>query len=308
MIPLSVRVIMYGFGKEVPKGGFPTNGYSEIMTERLRMKNTSTIYPENTGNLLDAYYHKVQRTRWGFKRLLLRWNEYRFKNQYGNEEDLYGNPFEEYSEDEPIVTIWDWRSLRYYRFGYQEIIDHMYSKLITNHHPTNPYINVPLTLSQCTRIQSFLDEHCSIHLQNDKNNLVYSYSRYPTNLFLNSQLIMKQNGFCTIQDQIPTGPCTPAEEILLDEIIGCPFKIRNDKKEMADQFRTILYRLIVNESNEISYVPDTKQEKQMYEIYARHGLMSVIAWYQNWIRENRKRFYLRRHIIRGPFYKFQNGV
>ena len=301
MIPLSVRVILYGIETNVPKGGFPTKGYMSIMNELMKIKNSFTIFPKDTYSEVFEYFYWSQKSRWAFKRLLLFWNDRRFKNKYGNQEDLYGNTFDEY--EEPVLTLWDWRSSRYYRFGYTELIEHGYSKLSNYHYPTNPYINMPFTYCQCIRIRRFLREHNTItDTSFDKKSIVYKYSRFPENMFLNTQHLMERNGFPKIQNHIQCGPSTLAEEILLDEIVEGIGKTKNDKKILSGEMRETLYKLIVNERNDVSYVPDTKYEKQMFEIFVKYGLDETINWYNEWLYKNRKVIKINESKIRGPFH------
>ena len=300
MIPLSVRVILYGNDLDIPRGGFPTKGYLPVMNELIKIKNSDTIFPKGTYQEVSEYFYWSQKSRWAFKRLLLFWNKYRFKNTYGNHEDLYGISFDTY--EEPVLTLWDWRSSRYYRFGYTELIEHGYSKLHTYHHPTNPYINMPFTYSQCIKIRVFLGQYNTIQgTSTDKMTLVYKYSRWHS-MFLNTQNVMEQNGFEKIQDHIQYGPSTPAEDILLDEIIGGIGEIRNDKRLLSDNIREILYKLIVNERDDIIYVPDTKCEKQMFEIFVKYGLAETIYWYTEWLYENRRILKVKDPVSRGLFH------
>lgn len=299
MIPLSVRVILYGIDPNIPKGGFPTKGYMPVMKELMKIKESITIFPKSTYGEGFEYFYWSQKSRWAFKKLLLIWNNYRFKNKYGNQEDLYGNSFDEY--EEPVLTLWDWRSRRFYRFGYTELIEHGYSKLNTYHHPTNPYINMPFTYSQCIKIRTFLREYNMIlGTSCHKKELVYKYSRWHS-MFINTQYLMEQNGFMKVQNHIPCGPNTPAENILLDEIIGNTIEIKSDKKILSDGMKEILYKLIINERSDISYVPDTKYEKQMFEVFVNYGLEETIRWYNEWLYKNRKIFKMKEPRVRDIF-------
>lgn len=302
MIPLSVRVIMYGFNGRVPNGGFPTKGYAYVMDEVEKIRNSVTIFPEGTDKQVKRYFYWSQKTRWAFKRLLLFWNKYRYKNQYGNEEDLYGNSFDDYEEDEPILTLWDWRSRRYYRFGYTELIEHGYSKLRTHHHPTNPYINMPFTLSQCIVIKTFLDHHTCVNITYVKRNIVHQYTRFPKDMFLNTQALMAHCGFMRFQDSIASGPGSLAEDILLEEIIDGTERIKEDKKLLSNDMKEILFKLIVNERNDLTYIPDTKCERQLFQIYTRYGIEFTLDWYNDWLNKNRKRYRVRSNRLRGPFH------
>lgn len=302
MIPLSVRVIMYGFDANVPKGGFPTQGYKTIMDEVERIRNTDTLFPEGTDTQVERYFYWSQKTRWAFKRLLLFWNEHRFKNQYGNEDDLYGDSFSDYEDNIPILTLWDWRSRRYYRFGYNELIEHGYSKLRSHAYPTNPYINMPFTLSQCIVIKTFLDDHTNVDVPCDKRNIVHKYTRFPKDMFLNTQNLMGQNGFMMFQDSIESGPRSVAEEILFEDIIDGTGQIKEDKKSLSKGMKEILFKLIVNERNDLIYIPNTKCERHLFQIYIKYGLRETLDFYKNWLNKNRKRFRVQNHKRRGPFY------
>jgi len=300
MIPLSVRVILYGFDTRVPNGGFPTKGYKSIMTELKRIKETITIFPENTYEEVFTHLYWSQKSRWAFKRLLLFWNDYRFKNQYGNEEDLYGNSFDDYQE--PILTLWDWRSRRYYRFGYTELIEHGYTKLNSYNQPTNPYINMKFKECQCIRIHDFLKNNNVLNTPRNKKRIVEKYTRFPKNMFLNTQNLMEKDGFVKIQDHIRSGPSSLAEDILLDEIIDGNEYLKNDKKGLSEHMKKTLFKLIVNEQDDVSYVPDTKYEKMMFETFVRFGLDETINYYNEWLRINRKIFKVKRSRMKGPFY------
>jgi hypothetical protein len=300
MIPLYIRIIMYGFPGEVPPGGFPTLGYSSIMKELFRIRNTVTIFPKETASQLVYYHYWSQKTRWAFKKLLLLWNTHRFKNQYGNEEDLYGNSFDDYDENEPILTLWDWRSRRYYRFGHTEIVEHMYAKLVSNHKPTNPYINLPFTREQCIVMKDFL--YKSPIDSDTKRELVQKYSELPNNLLFNSQELMRQSGYQTVSERFPTDYMSDTDDIFLDEIIRDLKYVRDDKKVLANEYRKILYQLILIEQTDISFVPQTKCERVLYEKYIRYGLDRTIDWVNNWILLNRRKFYVK-HKDRYDFFQ-----
>lgn len=300
MIPLAVRVILYGFDARVPIGGFPTKGYNYVMDELTKMKQPDTIFPENTYKEVFNHFYWSQKSRWAFKRLLLFWNDYRFKNQYGNEEDLYGNSFDDY--EEPKLTLWDWRSRRYYRFGYTELIKHGYTKLNNYNNPTNPYINMPFHYCQCIRIHDFLKDHNILNTDQSKKSIVEKYTRFPNNMSLNVQNIMEKDGFTKLQDHIQSGPVSLAENILLNEIINSEVYLKNEKKTLSNEMKKTLFKLIVNEDDDISYVPDTKQEKQIFEIFVRYGLDKTIEYYNDWLHTNRKIFKVKRDRIRSPFY------
>lgn len=300
MISLATHVILYGFDSKIPTGGFPTKGYKSVMDELERIKDTITIFPESTYQEVCREFYWSQKTRWAFKRLLLFWNDYRFKDQYGNEEDLYGNSFDDY--EEPILTLWDWRSRRYYRFGYTELIEHGYSKLNAYAKPTNPYINMAFTYYQCVQIYNFLKEHDMLNGERNKKSIFQKYTRFPDNMFLNTQTLMEQDGFIKIQDHIQTSSRSLAEDILLYEIIDGDTSLKNDKISLSEEMKNILFRLIVNDKDDVSYIPDTKCEKIMFEIFVRFGLDETIDYYNRWLHHNRNIFKIRRNKIRGSLY------
>lgn len=272
MIPDHIQMIVYGFGQSIPVGGFPTLGYQEIMSTFMRKR---TIFPVGTSRELLNRFHKIQKRRWAFKRLLLFWNQYRFKDAYGNTEDLIGNSF----EDSNCLSLWDWRCNKYYRFTKEDIEGHCGSKLRDNFHPTNPYINLPFTLGQITRINEYIRKIG----MTDRS--ICTYMRWGGSLYFNTQVLMDRDGFPSLTRKTP---CTNAERILLREITGVYVDLPR-----LDEMMNVLFSLLINEYSTKCLIPDTKIERVLYSIYSKWGIQGTIRWVQNWCHINRTQYQLK---------------
>jgi hypothetical protein len=278
MIPLHVRTILYGFHANVPPGGFPTQGYKNVMDTLEQIKNEITIFPKTAYDDVCNYFYWSQKSRWAFKRLLGFWNTYRFRNKIANEEDIYGNSF----EIENTLVLWDWNTRMYYQFTRDELIGIFTAKLQENIHPTNPYTNIPFTYAQCVRIHTFVG---------DTDSFISVYTRFPKNMYLNTQAHMNERGFQNIDEYFPNTPQRPAEKILLREILKDVNSIQRDKEELRNEIENTMYKLLLHEQDTpICFVPSTQIEAHLYLLYTRYGLHSVIQWVKNWKRKNMRRF------------------
>lgn len=285
MIPLHVRVILYGFDAKVPRGGFPTLGYSKVINSLDRIQNETTIFPETAYRDIVHYFYWSQKTRWAFKKLLLKWFSHKYKDSYGNDEDLFGNSFDDYSTSE-ILSLWDWRSMRYYRFTREELIEMFTSKLNNNIHPRNPYNNLSFTTQQITRIREFICEDLDIQVPLP----VKSYLRFPENMYFNTQVHMNVQGFQTIKEVYQRRVNTPSQQILLREILYENTVVRTHKEELLNEIENTMFPILIHERSLITcFMPRTKVERNIYDMYVRKGLNNTIKYIRKWRYTNRKR-------------------
>lgn len=298
MIPEHVKIILYGFNGDVPEGGFPTLGYTNVMSNIEKIRTKNTIFPKEAYNEICLYYYWAQRTRWAFKKLLLFWYYRKYKNADGNDEDLYGNAINEINP-ENVLRIWDWRSKRHYNFSCDELIGLFKTKLKDNIKPKNPYNNLPFTYSQCAYIHNFLMSYnfADIVLPSP----VLSYTRFPDNMYLNTQLQMQQCGYPTLKDRYTYSLRSMGEVTLLREVIGDHIKVKLDKVDLLSEIENILYLLILYESDNVCFVPDTKLEKCLYGIYCKYGLNKTIKWIKDWKLINKKIYRIRRDCTPNMF-------
>jgi hypothetical protein len=280
---------MYGFDGKVPPGGFPTVGYKKIMENLENIKNTVTIFPKSAYTDISLWHYYSQKSRWAFKRLLNFWREHKYKNVYGNDEDLYGNDISDTIPDD-ILDLWDGISQRYYRFPREDIVSIFHSKLKNNIHPKNPYTNVEFSFAQCIRIHSFLyKEHNDIS-GNHTTQDVKSYTRFPKNMLLNTQVQMEVQGFRNIKEYYNSTPRSNGVSILLREIIGKDTSLKYDKIGIYNDLKDTIFPLIINDSysQPLAIVPNTKIDKVLYEKYIKGNIFGVLNWVDKWLLQNRK--------------------
>lgn len=277
-IPAHVFVLLFGKVIDEPPGGFPTLGYSSVVKKVFELHKDSGIYPKSASSDLAEYFYWSQKSRWAFKRLLLKWNEKRFKDKIGNETDLMGDDIDESMED--ILKLWDWKSRKHYIFRRDDLRGCIKYKLDNNVHPTNPYTNLRFTPGQIERIHRFLNE-----TDNGSN----VYLKYNGIMLWNTYEIMHARGYNNIQSLGSYEDASVAEAVLFRELVYSSFT--TTKENLRKELLNVLYKLLLVENSNIAYVPARKMDLRLFNMYIIYGFNGALQWYYDWVRTNREHHY-----------------
>ena len=266
-----------------PKGGFPTNCYLNVMQQIEQLRAHLGIFPKGTPEKALQKFRKIQRVRWGFKKLIYRWFRNKMYNptNYANTTDLL---YEEFDEGENILHLWDWNGRKTYRFTKQDLIMYSKHKLKHNHAPKNPYTNLPLTFAQNICIYKFLGPDCTL-----------PYYKYGGDLYINTQANMIEEGLIPIHEYVSDieAEMNEGQKYILKDFVGDWESVVDSKLDFGKELAMNLAKLcLITSSDEdtVSLLPRRKSEKTMFRIYDITDFENVVYWFKEWIRKNRKKY------------------